>query len=184
MSLSLDVCTCKDMTGREFNTLFPNIDLIKLTNENDVENETGFQYNDGLNIADVKTNAIKGGFYFTPQNRVLSWIYNDDQFMTYVRKVTLPNDARIYICDSITIITDKFNLGPKQQIDSTVYLDFMRLHAHLTYDDVLFKKLLRFFETKHDQIAKEFYSECAKYDDRSLELIPFRFRDICIQEMK
>src|SRR5579872_5162141 len=90
----------KELSGIEFNDLYKNTHLIKLTNETELHNN--FQFKDGLNIDTVDFNATKecspGGIYFTEKNKGYMWlnVYYDTP-MKYMRKVTIPDDARVYI---------------------------------------------------------------------------------------
>lgn len=108
----------KIMTGDEFNNLFSDITFVKLTNENECHNE--FQYHDGLNV-DIHNftyneNCSKGGFYFTTKENIYHWVYYGGMNMYYMRKVSLPDDAIIYIEDIDKFKVDKFILGPREKI--------------------------------------------------------------------
>jgi|SRR5579872_928110 len=107
-----------EMSGKEFNDLFPDILPIKLTNE--TEKHRDYQFHDGLNIDhhefDHTVCYTKGGFYFTTKQYAHKWIYYGYQIMTYVRKVTIPDDARVYIENKTEYKTDKFILGEKEVI--------------------------------------------------------------------
>src|SRR5579872_2898330 len=91
----------KEITGYVFNNLFGDITFFKLTNINEKHN--GFQFKDGLNIDTNEFNPIgccrSGGIYFACENKIWKWVkYNDNVGpMYYVRRVMIPNDARVYI---------------------------------------------------------------------------------------
>src|SRR5579872_2844850 len=90
----------EEIAGSEFNELFSNQTFIKLTNE--TENHNGFQFVDGLNIDTIDFNpngqCQSGGIYFTHSTLMHKWIgYAPDNIMRYIRKVIIPDDARIYI---------------------------------------------------------------------------------------
>src|SRR5579872_544771 len=89
----------KEITGELFNQLFPNMIFIKLTNE--TENHNEFQFHDGLNIDDIPFypigECIPGGIYFTKLEKEWKWIKYRSEPMKYMRKVSIPNDARVYI---------------------------------------------------------------------------------------
>src|SRR5579872_275343 len=114
----------KVKSGKEFNNIFSGISFVKLTNESEVHR--GFHFEDGLNVDTVLFNPISscsaGGIYFIEENNIINWVYYDAVVgtMIYVRKVTIPDDARVYIEDD-KFKTDKLILGPKSCIDKTIY---------------------------------------------------------------
>lgn len=103
----------KVYTGEEFNKLSNGKLYYKLTNLNEVHNE--FQFEDGLNIDTVPFSPTgecgRGGLYFTDKENFHHWIGSH----TYVRLVTLPDDAKIYI-ENNKYKTDKFILGERRPI--------------------------------------------------------------------
>ena len=86
----------KEITGKQFNEIFKNDTFYKFTNNE--ENHYGYQYIDGLNIDtnefDInRGDCSKGGLYFTSEKYIIEWINGNK----YVRIVTIPDDARVYI---------------------------------------------------------------------------------------
>jgi hypothetical protein len=86
------------LTGAEFNALFSNNVFYKLTNETEIHR--GFTFVTGLNVDVVPFSpgghSCHGGFYFTEENKIALWIDYAYQPMKYIRKVILPDDARVY----------------------------------------------------------------------------------------
>ena len=123
----------KDLSGEDFNQLFADIEFVKMTNSE--EKHKTIQYGDGLNIdtEEFKPSMYidKGGMYFTTKKYAHIWLYYGDQLMSYMRKVTIPNDARIFIKDYATIKTDKFILDRRIEIDEDIYKKFV--HKAQTY---------------------------------------------------
>jgi hypothetical protein len=90
------------LTGKEFNEKYKNdrfAKFVKLTNES--ENHNGFQFKTGLNIDKNVFNPTKeckaGGLYFCNFINIPSWIIYDGYLRPYLRYVTIPDDAQVYI---------------------------------------------------------------------------------------
>src|SRR5579872_7381968 len=60
------------LSGKEFNNIFTDVNLVKLTNE--TENHQGFQFADGLNVDTHKFTPFgicaPGGIYFIEEHNV------------------------------------------------------------------------------------------------------------------
>lgn len=128
----------KVMAGEEFTKLFSNITFVKLTNE--AENHNDFQYHDGLNVDihdfNYKEKCSPGGFYFTTKENIYKWVHYYGTIIYYMRKVTLPDDAIVYIEDDDKFKVDKFILGPKEKIlesEHDFYPFDSESHATLEY---------------------------------------------------
>ena len=84
------------LTGKEFNEIYCDVTFYKLTNATEIHYE--FKYNDGLNIDSVQFNPSNecspGGLYFTEESKLSMWF---NVANTYIRKVIIPNDAKVYI---------------------------------------------------------------------------------------
>src|SRR5579872_4720412 len=106
-----DMYLFKVLTGKEFNTLFPNVEFVKLTNAKEKHND--FEFKDGLNTDTIVFNpnesCMPGGLYFTLKELAYRWIRYSTKFMKYMRKVTIPDDASVYIEDE-KFKADKFIL--------------------------------------------------------------------------
>ena len=91
----------KELSGKEFYELFPNLSkkLVKLTNNSECHN--GFQFKTGLNKDTASFNPIDecqaGGIYFTDIDNLPRWLEYGDSVMKYYRTLTLPPDSRVYI---------------------------------------------------------------------------------------
>jgi len=86
------------LTGKQLNQVFKNYTFGKLTNESETRN--GFQFKDGLNIDTIQFDPIydhESGFYFTEINKMCLLLDSGDYPMYYYRKVTVPDDAQVYI---------------------------------------------------------------------------------------
>jgi hypothetical protein len=100
-------------TGIEFNSINMNgVEFYKILNEK--ENHHGFQYNDGLNIDTNEFNThtcSAGGLYFCEKKYISLYIH----YGIYIRKVSIPNDARISI-ERYKFKADKIILGERQSL--------------------------------------------------------------------
>lgn len=114
-----------EISGFEFNQMYHTIKLVKLTNA--TENHNGYQFVEGLN---EDTNEFfpfgkckAGGIYFTEEKYSYKWLHykNSVGIMKYMRLVTIPNDARVYI-EKRKFKADKIILGSKQDIDPDIYV--------------------------------------------------------------
>src|SRR5579872_5208649 len=115
------------MTGEEFNKTYPEAKLVKLTNDTEIHH--GFQFNDGLNIDTKKFqpngHCSPGGIYFIEECYIHNWIHydtiNETKTMVNIRKVTIPDDAIVYI-EYDKLKADKIILGPKSEISRDIYI--------------------------------------------------------------
>src|SRR5579872_410359 len=110
----------KEISGLEFNKLCGKMKLVKLTNE--TENHNGFQFQDGVNVDNVPFNpsgqCSKGGIYFIDSTAINRWrSYSNVGKMIYIRNVSIPDDARVYI-EEEKFKTNKIILGPKMIIEN------------------------------------------------------------------
>src|SRR5579872_2235440 len=97
-------CYCgHTLTGVQFNSVFKNINFVKLTNKFECHNT--YHFNDGLNIDtltfDTSHDCCPGGIYFIKEEEIHKWIYYSENsgLMMYMRKVIVPDDAKVYIED-------------------------------------------------------------------------------------
>src|SRR5579872_785972 len=116
-----------EISGAHFNKVYDGLSFVKLTNE--YERHNGFLFFDGLNI-DTKRfypngECQAGGIYFIEKNEAHKWIYYGYESMKYIREVTVPNDARVYVEDD-KFKADKLILGSRILIDKEIYLNAMR----------------------------------------------------------
>lgn len=88
--------------------------FVKLTNGD--ENHNGFQYTTGLNV-DMhpmdENECVPGGLYFTQISKKRKWAHYGGQCMCFIRRVEVPDDARVYAYDN-KFKADKIILGERQ----------------------------------------------------------------------
>jgi Ankyrin repeats (3 copies) len=108
----------KELTGKEFNDLTKDLELVRLTNYE--ESHNGYQFKTGENKDTMEFNPIggcqPGGIYFIEKDNILRWKEYNNQTMHWSRKVTIPNNARVYIEDN-KFKTDIIILGERVKID-------------------------------------------------------------------
>jgi hypothetical protein len=106
----------KEYTGAQVNAanLGP---LVKLTTES--ENHNGFVFVTGENRDTIPfcpyASCSAGGIYFCKIADAQKWLQYNFSKMHYMRSVTLPDDARVYIEDG-KMKADKFILGEREEI--------------------------------------------------------------------
>src|SRR5579872_2831741 len=135
----------KEISGTEFNKLFNAVKFIKLTNID--EKHHGFQFKDGLNSDNrdfyPQGVCLPGGIYFTEEKDAHNWIFYHPVVgpMKYMRKVIIPDNARIYI-ESYAFKSDKLILGERQEIHNETYLKAIKTN------DSIFANLLDSMKSK------------------------------------
>lgn len=157
----MDAHIGKVLNGTEFNHIFNDIVFVKLTNE--AENHNEFQFKDGLNIdtKDFRTDIICDyGLYFTDYDNMHRWIDYGYYIMRYIRKVTIPNDARVCIENNGKYKTDKFILSSREAIENEIYLKVVKTNSDIIISMPDFLK------------TKEICLEAIKQDINMLEYIP------------
>lgn len=111
----------KEYTGKDLNN--HNFELYLLTNEEEINN--GYKYQDGLNTDELPfspgRNNIKKGFYFFSKSQLFRYEYFTNS-VKYIRRVELPQDARVYFSGDM-FKTNKFILGPRKEFDLKDYYD-------------------------------------------------------------
>src|SRR5579872_2707546 len=168
----------EEISGKVFNQAYPNIRLIKLTNKK--ENHNGFQFKNGLNIDNIEFNpkeeCLPGGIYFVTLEEAHKWIYYGYpkyNFMVNMRKVTIPDDARVYV-EWKKFKADKIILGPKSNISKEIYLNFVK---YKSMDLEIVPQNLR---------DKDICIEAVKQNGWSLMYVPEIIKDIdiCVEAVK
>jgi hypothetical protein len=105
------------MSGEQFNEQYKNKTFVKLTRKNEIHN--GFEFKTGLNIDFIEFNPTgqckAGGLYFTDIDIMYKWLHYNDEYMEWMRFVTIPMDAQIYVEDS-KFKCDKFILSEREEI--------------------------------------------------------------------
>ncbi len=112
------------MSGKDFNEMYGNRKFIKFTNIDEKHND--MSYIDGLNtdILHLVPYDFAPGLYFTEDE--LTQVYHHSHIINipgYVRKVTIPNDACVYMVDDNVKIykANKIILG--ERIAAEKYID-------------------------------------------------------------
>lgn len=111
-----------EITGRKFNALYGHIQFCKLTNSTECHN--GYIFKTGLNIDFrnfVPYNDYGGGIYFTSFNDIHLWLNYNGERMSYLRYVTIPDDARIFY-ETDKVKTNKIILSEKIYIWTNFYI--------------------------------------------------------------
>lgn len=168
-----------EITGERFNELFPNRSFVKLTNVN--ENHRGLQFNDGLNIDFNEfypsEECQQGGIYFTELDKTHIWLYYnlDIGIMRFIRKVIIPNDARVYV-EHDKFKADKLILELREEISEKNYVNGLK-HAKLM--------LPHLPPNIRDKILhnKELCSELVTFNGCYLKYVPLEVidTDICLK---
>jgi hypothetical protein len=87
------------LTGKQFNEKYKNEIFVKLTNETETHN--GFQFKTGLNIDPIDFNSPEEckavQLYFYNLNNLAKWLRYKREDMKYMRYVTIPDDAKVYV---------------------------------------------------------------------------------------
>jgi hypothetical protein len=107
----------KEITGKQFNEINGQKPLYKLTNKE--ENHYGFQYKDGLNEDRLEFNTKEyclGGLYFANIDNIYKFI----SINKYIRKVTIPDDARVCIFED-KIKANKIIVGPRCKLSRRIF---------------------------------------------------------------
>ena len=102
------------LSGKAFNEKTKGKVFVRFTNSS--ENHNGFQYKDGLNVDTEKFNprgsCTGGGLYFCEGDQFTNHYQNH----TYLRFVTIPSDAKVYV-DHSKFKANKFILGKRIEFD-------------------------------------------------------------------
>ena len=108
----------KLLSGKDFNQRYQTDKFVKLTNE--LENHNGYQFETGLNIDSIPFNPSgecgTGGIYFCSREKMSMWLNYGYKPMIYVRWVSIPDDAVVYI-EEDKFKADRMILSERQKID-------------------------------------------------------------------
>src|SRR5271156_5298741 len=99
----------KKYNGRVFNRILGDKKLFLFTNKDEQYN--GFQYKDGLNI-DHLSFGIFSNLCFVDEDNINDYL--DDILFEWIREVTIPSNARVYIRYK-EYNADKFVLGIRKK---------------------------------------------------------------------
>src|SRR5579872_2345629 len=156
----------KTMTGKQFNKIFKKTKFVKMTNMD--ENHNGYKFKDGLNIDTSPfypyDECTKGGIYFTDFKKRYTWFYYWTTLMKHIRKVTIPNDAQVYV-EKDKFKADKIFLGPKKVISKKDYLNALK-EGH-----ICFEVIPDYFK------SRKLCMDAVGTTGRLLKYVPEHFRD-------
>ena len=103
--------------GKQFNHKYQGQTFIKLTKQSEIHNR--YQFQTGLNIDPIPFNPSgqcqPGGIYFCQINQLSLWLDYSDSRMFYVRSVTIPDDAQVWV-ETNKFKTDRMILGERMEI--------------------------------------------------------------------
>ena len=115
--LTLNKMENKLLTGKDFNQHYQTNKFVKLTNE--LENHNNYQFKTGLNVDSIPFNPLgecqPGGIYFCSFKKIPMWLYYTNKPMVYVRLVTIPDDAFVWI-EEDKFKADRMILSKRQKI--------------------------------------------------------------------
>ena len=99
------------ISGKEFNQ--KGIQLYKLTREDN--NHNGLQFKEGLNKDilpwNISESCSKGGIYTTPIDCFYKWLFYSEMSMYWRWKVTIPDEAKVFIEDNQKVKVDQLILS-------------------------------------------------------------------------
>jgi hypothetical protein len=137
--------TDTSVSGAQFNQMFNNCSLVKLTNATSCHN--GFQFVEGVN---VDSNEFKydeecgpDGLYFCRQKDAENWFNYGHSDMKYVWDVVIPDDARVCIYER-KLKADHFILTNKRSL-ATLAAEKVRT---MVYTDVSTSEIVSYL-TRH-----------------------------------
>lgn len=150
-------------------------EFYRLTNK--LEKHNNLQYKTGLNIDILPFNPTgtcsSGGMYFFSRKQLINfYCYTTD--IHYMRKVTFPDNARIYV-EHNKFKCDRFILGEKQDfiIQDDLWLDIVRNFNFKVNTNNFYFNLIN---NKCIEMIKENW--------RIIKIIKFQTDDICITAIK
>ena len=187
------------LSGKEFNKKYKNKTFVKLTKKDEIHND--FEFKTGLNVDIVPFNPSgscrRGGLYFTDTKYLYKWINYDDEPMKWLRYVSIPRDANVYVED-FKYKCDKFILSERREITlndiittgdakTAILLNNMPLiYVKEQTPEICIKAV------KKDGYALEYVIEqtpeicieAVKQDGRALEFVKEQTPEICIEAVK
>lgn len=179
IDVDIDALIGKVLSGSKFNRMFKGIQFVKLTNATEIHNK--YLFGDGLNIDFVPFNPTgecePGGIYFIIASEIKKWIYYNQETMIHIRKVVIPNNAKIYVEDG-KFKADKIVLGPKELITTDMYKE--SFYYNIVYDSSALRHI------PVHAIDKDMCLRSIRKSVTSLRFIPAHILDkeICIEAIK
>mgnify|MGYP005988838859 CR=1 FL=1 len=105
------------ITGKQFNTKYPNAHVVKLTNDTNLHND--FQYTSGLNV--LKQQFCEdyvcgpGGLYCCFKEYFTEWVVYNGMHMKNIWDVLIPDDAKVIVMNN-KIKVDRFILSNQELV--------------------------------------------------------------------
>jgi len=173
----------KVLNGSEFNSLFSDQTFVKLTNRTETHNK--FQFVDGLNVDTIqfnpRGNCEPGGIYFTDIRFMRKWIKYGSATMRYMRKVTIPDDAKVYV-EEFKFKTDKLFLHPREEISEDVYAEYLKYEftgqPYQFGGNIFCQTCYDIFYSMHNRHKdREMCLKFVKMDGNILEIVPKNIKD-------
>ena len=187
----------KEYSGQDFNKILGAKKLYRFTYHDEIHN--GFQYKDGLNIDHLEFYPYgtcgSGGLYFVDENNIWNYLINSD--FQWIREVTIPFDARVYV-DKGKYKSDKFILEPRKriseyEIETHRYAEAVKQIGYMALQFVkdqtneicmeAVKQNGRALEFVKEQ-TNEIYMEAVKQNGRALEFVKEQTNEICMEAVK
>jgi len=105
------------LTGIQFNKLMKKMTFVRLTNKNEIHRTIHYVTGENIDIVPFNSTNEKSGLYFIELEQMYNWLnYSPDiGEMYWIRKVTIPNDALIYV-EKNKFKTNKFILSERIKI--------------------------------------------------------------------
>ena len=159
------------LSGTEFNEKYKNINFYKLTNKSEIHNK--FQFKDGINIDTISFNPHSsckaGGIYFTEESKIGMWTDYSNEKMTFIRKVTILDDAEVYIEDH-KFKADTIILGAKILIE-----EFIETYDDISQFIIQTPSNIRYIKNQTEELCKLAVSQ----DGFALQYVQNQTEEIC-----
>ena len=165
------------MSGKMFNSLGMGRSFVKLTNQ--FENHNGMQFQTGLNVDPIPFNpkgkCQPGGIYFCDLYAIPIWLNYNSNPMVFVRSVTIPDDALIYI-EKFKYKTDKMILGERVKIGDLDVWEDDRYCKRAVINGLALKYVI-------NQTPKICF-EAVKQNGLALQYVKKQTDDVCFEAVK
>ena len=127
-----------ELSGTNFNKIHSDVEFYKITNVNEVHGM--MHYKDGRNVDKIKFNphgtCLPGGIYFARKDYISMFL----TYGFYIRKVRIPDEARVYEDGNDKFKADMVDLEPRVPIkDSFLVRDKKYIYDTLKYQHKLFE---------------------------------------------
>jgi hypothetical protein len=166
------------VTGKEFNQDINGHQFVKLTNSSEIHHS--YQFQTGLNIDsipfDPRGECRPGGIYFCSLDQLSLWLDYAPDPMFYVRFVTLPNDAQVWI-EKDKFKADRLILSDRVKIaDLDIWADETYCLRAVQQNG----RALQYVKNQTDAINLEAVKQCPY----ALEYVNNQTNDICLEAVR